>query len=134
MTSVDVVEVGEAATELAIRIELKNNSDAPVKLDIWDYRMTACGGSYSGRWSAGITLPPEQVVKASIPAVVPGTDLPIDTCAWSTGGHVTYLTPSRLAEMLFELGLNRPTASFSQSGATLGTGGPVPSAAEGTTP
>jgi len=129
VTDVAVVEVGEEASQLAIRVTLENNDDVPVKLDMWDYRFTMGSQSYAGRWSAGITLPPKQTVSASIPAVVGQSASLGSGSAWQVGGHVTFLAPSRLAEALFELGLNRPSASFSGRGDTIGQGGEIPSAA-----
>lgn len=126
VTGVDVVEIGEDASELAIRMTLKNDADVPVKLDIWSYSLQAAGARYSGRWSAGITIPPQESVSASIPAVIPNSASPGPNCAWTSGGTVTFLAPSRLAEVLFELGLNRPSTGFSGSGESMGTGGPVP--------
>ncbi len=126
VTAVDVVEVGEEASELAIRLELHNDADVPVKLDMWSYGLQAANARYSGRWSAGITVPPQETVKASIPAVIPNSASPGPSCAWTSSGSVTFLAPSRLAEVLFELGLNRPSTSFSGSGASMGAGGPVP--------
>ncbi|MBM4112932.1 MAG: hypothetical protein FJ253_06095 [Phycisphaerae bacterium] len=128
ITSVDVVEVGEQASELAIRLTLLNDADVPVKLDMWSYHLRAAGATYSGRWSAGITVPAMETVNASIPAVIPNSASPGPGCAWTSGGSVTYLAPSRLAEVLFELGLNRPSTGFSGAGPSMGTGGPVPEA------
>ena len=42
---------------------------------------------------------------------------------------MTFLAPSRLAEVLYEIGLSRPTQTFSGSGTGAGRGGEVPSAA-----
>jgi len=128
ISSVDVVEIGEAATELAVRIDLENPNDVPVKLDMWDYRFSIGSDAYSGRWSAGITVPPKEKVTASIPAVVPNSSTPGPASAWRTSGSVTFLAPSRLAEALFELGLNRPSASFSGNGTSIGSAGAPPNA------
>ena len=124
--AVDVVEVGESTVELAIRVVLENREDVPVKLDMWDYHLDSCSGRYQGRWSAGLTIPPNETVRTSIPAVVPGGAMGTPSCTWRSGGSVTFMAPSRLAEVLFELGLNRPSASFSGTGDALGRGGPVP--------
>lgn len=128
MTSVDLVEIGEDATEVAIRLELHNAADVPVKLEMWSYSLSASGERYSGRWSAGITVPAGETVSAAIPAVLPNSASPGPASAWRTSGWVTYLAPSRLAEVLFELGLNRPSQSFSGSGDGMGMGGTVPPA------
>lgn len=125
---VDLVEVGEDASELAIHLELHNKADVPVKLEIWDYSLSAAATRYAGRWSAGITIPPGETMNAVIPAVLPNAASPGPTTAWSASGSVTYLAPSRLAEALFELGLNRPSQSFSGRGDGIGTGGQVPRA------
>ena len=128
--SVDVVAQGQNAVQVAIRMDMRNDSDEPVKLDMWEYSLTGAGQRvYSGRWSAGMTLPPRETVVASIPAVVPGAVPPGEGWAWSTSGNVTFLAPSRLAEVLYEIGLSRPTQTFSGSGTGAGRGGEVPSAA-----
>lgn len=134
VTSVDLVEVGEEASELAIRLSLHNDADVPVKLDMWSYHLQAAGATYSGRWSAGITVPPMETVNASIPAVIPNSASPGPKCAWSSGGSVTYLAPSRIAEVLFELGLNRPSTTFSGRGDSMGVGAPPAAAATASAP
>jgi len=128
ITAVNVVEVGQEASEVSIMMSLENASEVPIKLDMWDYRFAIGGHSYSGQWSAGLTIPPKQTVTTSIPAVLPTAAAVSATSSWRVGGSVTFLAPSRLAEVLFELGLNRPSASFNGAGTTVGSGGPAPSA------
>lgn len=128
VTAANLVEVGEDASEFSIEMSLENTSEVPIKLDMWDYRFTIGSNSYSGRWSAALTIPPTQKVIATIPAVLPNSTGIAAESSWRVGGDVTFLAPSRLAEVLFELGLNRPTASFSGSGTAIGKGGTIPSA------
>lgn len=129
VTGVDVVERGKDSSEVAVRLEVQNPSGLPIRIDTWQYGFDARGRRvYSGEWVAAITVPPESRVLTAIPAVVPNTDTPGPDAAWRVEGSIRYLEPSRFSQMLYDLGLNRPSAGFSGSGATMGSGGSIPSA------
>jgi hypothetical protein len=129
VTGVDVVERGESSCQVAVRLEIQNPTGAPIRLDTWDYSLQVRGRTvYSGVWVAAITVPAESRILTAIPAVVPLTDAPGADAAWSVGGWIRYLEPTRFSQMLFDLGLNRPSTLFDGRGQGMGQGGSVPSA------
>lgn len=129
VTGVDVVETGASGCEVAVRMEIVNPTGAPIRLDTWDYSLSVRGQQvYSGQWVASITIPPESRVLTAIPAVVPAASNPGPDAAWRVGGWIRYLEPARFSQMLYDIGLNRPSTSFGGDGATMGKGGSVPSA------
>lgn len=129
VTGVDVVERGATTSELAVRLEIQNLTGEPIRLDTWEYNLQLRGqGVYAGQWVAAITIPAESRVLTAIPAVVQNTDLPAADASWNVGGWIRYLEPTRFSQMLYDLGLNRPSTSFGGRGDTIGSGGSVPSA------
>lgn len=125
----DVVERGESTSEVAVRLEIQNLTGEPVRLDTWDYSLQVQGrGVYTGQWVAAITIPPESRVLTAIPAVVKNAELPAPNAAWSVNGWIRYLEPTRFSQLLFDLGLNRPSTTFGGRGEKVGEGGSVPSA------
>ena len=129
VTAVDVVEVGDTDTQVAIRVLLSNSTKVSIRIDTWKYSIRVRNNQvYSGEWVSAITIPPESRLLTAIPAVIalpnqPGSDSP-----WSVDGTVRYLEPTRFSQLLYDLGLSRPTASFNSSGAGMGSGGTIPSA------
>jgi hypothetical protein len=118
VTGLDVVEESASTAEVAVRLEIRNPTAVPIRLDTWNY---------SGQWVAAITVPPESRVLTAIPAVIP-RDAESQTAGWSVGGSIRYLEPTRFSQMLYDLGLNRPSTGFSGRGQGMGRGGSVPSA------
>jgi hypothetical protein len=129
VTGVDVVEVGESTSEVAVRLEIQNPTAEPIRLDTWDYSLSVKGRQvYAGTWVAAITVPAESRILTAIPAVVPNASNPGPDAAWRVNGWIRYLEPTRFSQMLYDLGLNRPSAGFGGDGPTMGKGGSVPSA------
>lgn len=129
VTGVDVVETGASTSEVAVRLEIQNPTGAPIRLDTWDYTLSVRGQQvYAGQWVAAITIPPESRVLTAIPAVVPAASNPGPDAGWRVGGSIRYLEPARFSQMLYDIGLNRPSTSFGGDGAAMGKGGSVPSA------
>ncbi len=129
ISAVDVVEVGSGTSEVAIRFQLTNSTAVPIRIDTWEYTLRVRGQQvYSGEWVAAITIPPESRLLTAIPAVVPAASRPGPDSPWGVSGSVHYLETSRFSQLLFDLGLNRPSTSFSSTGAGMGSGGTIPSA------
>ncbi len=129
VTGVDVVESGESTLELAVRLELQNPTGYPIRIDTWDYNFQLSGQQvYSGVWVASITIPPESRVLTAIPAVVPRSSVTGPAADWNVAGWIRYLEPTRFSQMMYDIGLNRPTTTFGGTGSTVGSGGSVPSA------
>ncbi|MCE9619385.1 MAG: hypothetical protein K8R92_05715 [Planctomycetes bacterium] len=129
VTGVDVVEVGTNSNEVAIRLQMSNPTKVPIRIDTWSYSIRVRNESvYSGEWVAAVTIPPESRLITAIPAVVPVKSRPGPDSPWSVSGSVQYLETSRFSQLLYDLGLNRPSTSFSSSGSGMGSGGSIPSA------
>ena len=129
VTGIDVVEKGATTSELAVRLEIQNLTGEPIRLDTWEYGLQMHGQSvYSGQWVAAITIPAESRVLTAIPAVVQNADLPTADASWNVNGWIRYLEPTRFSQMLYDLGLNRPSTGFGGRGDKVGSGGSVPSA------
>ena len=129
VTTVDVVEVGSTANQVAIRVQLSNPTKVAIRIDTWKYSVRVRDEQvYSGEWVASITIPPESRLLTAIPAVVPLQSQPGPDSPWSVDGSLRYLETTRFSKLLFDLGLNRPSAPFTASGAGMGSGGTIPSA------
>jgi len=129
VTGMDVVETGVNTSEVALRLEIQNTTGLPIRLDTWDYNLLVGESQvYNGAWVASITIPPESRVLTAIPAVISNVDLPNANASWRVRGWIRYLEPNRFSQMLYDLGLNRPSAGFSGDGTKVGSGGSVPSA------
>ena len=67
VTTVDVVEVGKTANQIAIRIQLSNPTKVPIRIDTWNYSVRVREEQvYSGQWVAAITIPPESRLLTAI--------------------------------------------------------------------
>ncbi|MFM7809073.1 MAG: hypothetical protein ACKPEA_14275 [Planctomycetota bacterium] len=129
VTGVDVVEVGADTSEVAVRLEIQNTTAEPIRLDTWDYSLDVRGQrAYSGVWVAAITVPAESRILTAIPATVSNAQLQNADAPWNASGWIRYLEPTRFSQMLYDLGLNRPSTTFGGSGPSMGKGGSVPSA------
>jgi len=127
--AVDVVEVGSTANQVAIRLQLTNPTKVAIRIDTWNYSVRVREDQvYSGQWVAAITIPPESRLLTAIPAVVPIQNQPGPESPWSIDGSLRYLETSRFSQLLYDLGLNRPSAPFTASGPGMGSGGTIPSA------
>ena len=102
--------------QLAIELELGNPGRDEIELVEYDYLVTLSdGASYGGRWAALRALPPEQVVRATIPAILPAASLR-GGGAWRVSGTLRYRDPQSVSRILYELGLVETKVSFEGSG------------------
>jgi hypothetical protein len=97
------------AVALDVQVELRNPADASMRLLQWDYTFSNASGSYSGTWEALTTLPPGELVTRSVPVVLPAA---AGTEQWSISGVLSYRSPSRIAEIVYDLGIWRPRTAF----------------------
>lgn len=129
VTGMDRVASGPRSDEFAIRIRMDNPTADSLVLDRWNYQVETDTGRYSGEWVASRTVPPGSVTDLSVPAVIAHDGAATPT-RYSVNGSIRYLLPGQLAETLFDIGLSRPEASFSGSGAvTMSATAPAPTAA-----
>ncbi|MDZ4830253.1 MAG: hypothetical protein SGJ09_08675 [Phycisphaerae bacterium] len=106
------------AVQVGVELELTNPASDPMRLLEWEYTYTTGSASYRGRWSALATLPPDGLPAVHrIPCVVPASAFDANS-PWTLSGQLTFRSPSRVAEALYEVGLIQPSASFSGGGAS----------------
>jgi hypothetical protein len=123
------IEVGEArlidnggeAARCEIDLALSNPGDEPLELLTFEYVVTINGESaYHGRRSAEATLSGEGVRVITLPAVVERSLLARGEggrTQWAISGSLLYVTPGRIAELLLDSGVRKPTVGFSGRGA-----------------
>ncbi len=116
VTGVTVQETSPDAVRLAVSLDLSNPADGSMRLLQWNYTFANAGGSYSGTWEALTTLPPNSTVTRTIPVVLPAS---AGTEGWNISGSLSYRSPSRVAEIFYDLGLWHPRSGFGGSAATM---------------
>ncbi|MEE2681514.1 MAG: hypothetical protein VX641_03990 [Planctomycetota bacterium] len=127
VTGLSVLAIGASdtpAAQLGVDLELRNPTRKPIQLEQFDYTVTVESAGernrWNGRWSALRTLPADQTVSMTIPAVVPHTfeDAPKEA-EWRVSGWISYKAPGRLAQILFDTGFRRPQHEFSGRGTAI---------------
>lgn len=113
----------EDAAQFRIDLQLANDGTEDIPLERFEYVFTVKDvGAFEGRWAALRTIPPGQSITMEIPASIPlpanlaeriDLDAPIP---WRLEGGVRYQAPGFLGRILFDVGIRRPTESFSGSG------------------
>lgn len=116
--SLDLVATGPTADEYALRIALRNTSEKPLVLDLWQYDISTAQGSWSSQWVASRTLPARTAIEQSLPVVLRHDGQSKSIESWQVHGTLRYLLPGQLAETLFDLGVSRPNVDFSGSGSS----------------
>ena len=118
-----ITETGDGLLGIDFSLVLENPNKQPLALHEFYYTLTVDGAvAYRGRWAASATLPASGTRRLTIPAVVrydqvgrtalSGTSKP----RYDLTGHVLYLAPGDIAEILFDTGVRKPQASFSAQG------------------
>ncbi len=118
-----VTETGEGLLALGFILVLENPNEQPLALHEFSYTLAVDGAlAYRGRWAASATLPANGTRRLTIPAIVRH-----DQLGWTASsapsqatydlvGHVLYLAPGDIAEILFDTGVRRPKAAFAAHG------------------
>jgi hypothetical protein len=118
-----VTETADGLLGLDFSLVMENPNEQPLALHEFNYTLAVDGTvAYRGRWAASATLPAFGTRLLSIPAVVrydqvgraaaSGTSKP----RYDLAGHVLYLVPGEIAEILFDTGVRKPKASFAAQG------------------
>ncbi len=95
-----------------IVLNVANDNTDALELDDVRYSVRSSSGStYEGRRAALTTIPGKSTGQVIVPAVVPSGAV-MDS---RVSGSLRYLAPGRLAELLFETGVRRPSVSFRSS-------------------
>jgi len=122
VTGVSLTERTEEAIALDVSLEMSNGNNVPLELLDFDYAFSVDGNRvFHGRRSAEATLGASGHHTVVIPVVVrydqvDWKQFPPDRFDYSLSGHVQYVTPGELAELLLDLGVRRPRAGFRNSG------------------
>jgi len=132
--TVETAVTGERTSEaLAVdgAIELENPSEVPVEVQWLTYRFEVDGKTvYEGRRAAAATLAASSTTRAVLPAVIRFDETGWDPSSvpssvpWRISGRLHYVAPGRLAEILYDIHLSRPSAWFEGEGRL---GAPAPS-------
>lgn len=117
VTHVRITERTEDGELLLITLHARNPNDQLLPLRDITYRLEADGRRvFTGRRSAEATVGRNAVQTISLPAAIPIDQAVSPGSPFSVSGQITYLSPGPLAEVLFDVGLLRPTVGFRGSG------------------
>ena len=117
-----MTESSDEALALGFEVELVNPNAAPLELDEFRYTVEIDGREvYAGRRAAGATLSAAGTRRLTLPAIVPyhrvgWTAGPPPRVTYALRATLRYLTPSELAQRLFDAGVRRPKTSFADRG------------------
>ena len=117
-----VFPLGAEGLELNVLIELENPNQEPLPLDSLQYHVSINGSSvFRGRRSPESTLGARSRRTIALPVPVLYSRTGWDPAApprsfdVSISGTLLYVTPGRIAELLLDTGVHRPTVGFSGS-------------------
>jgi hypothetical protein len=127
VVSATLDNAADGAASIDIALQLSNPNDEPLPLIEFDYTVSLDGKRvYEGRRAALATLSKGDERTLIVPAVVT-----FDTTTWRPGagaaptvgitGTLRYRTPGTFADLLFDIGVRKPKASFAGQ-QTLGGG------------
>ena len=101
-------------------LDAYNDNDSPLPLRDVQYSVTLDGREiFRGKRSAEATLRRKGVQQLHLPAVIalrPGEAPPSGVSNFRLRGTLTYVTPGKVAELLFDTGVRVPTAGFETTG------------------
>ncbi len=122
VTGIALTQRTDEAIALDVSLEMSNSNNVPLELLDFHYAFSVDGRRvFQGRRSAEATLGASGDHTVIIPVVVrydqvDWQQFPPDQFDYSLSGHVQYITPGELAELLLDLGVRRPRAGFRNSG------------------
>lgn len=123
VTDATVLETTEEAVAIGIGLDLVNGSSVPLDVRQIDYVVSVDGRTvYEGRRAAQTTLPSAGASRIDVPAVIRFDDAgwtdasAPPSATYRISGHVLYLSPGELAEILLDAGVRKPTVSFRGEG------------------
>lgn len=109
-------DIGDEASVLNIDMTLSNPNDQPIELREVQYRVSHQGREvYTGRRATHMTLLPGVTSQLALPVVIRGGREPAHTGQLNITGTMEYVETGRLALVMRDLGMPRPTAGFSGS-------------------
>jgi LEA14-like dessication related protein len=122
ITGVRLTETTDEAAALNFALALHNPNNEPLTLLDFEYDLDVDGRRvFEGKRAAETTLAARGSKNVAIPVVIP-----YETAKWFNGlppetqyqlkGQLRYLTPGKIFQVLFDLGVRRPTVGFSDAG------------------
>ena len=122
VTGVALNERSDEALAFDVTLQMSNRNNVALELLDFDYVFAVDGKRvFHGRRSAEATLGATSDHMVTIPVVVrydqvDWQQMPPESFEYSLRGHVRYITPGQLAELLDDLGVRRPRAGFANRG------------------
>jgi LEA14-like dessication related protein len=120
---VAVIEATDEAVALAFALDLRNPNDAALELFEFRYTLAIDGTQvYAGRRAPDATLAAAATQRLTLPAVIPyhrlgwTTEVHPPQARYALTGQLVYTVPSTIARLLFDSGVRRPKARFSDRG------------------
>lgn len=105
---------------MAFTLDAYNDNEIPLPLRDFEYTVSIDGRDvFRGTRSAEATLRRKGVQQLRLPAVIalePGQEAPSGMQEFRVRGTLTYVTPGKIAELLFDSGVRVPTANFKTEG------------------
>lgn len=118
-----LVEQSADASVYRVTVRATNPNEKPMPLREVNYRLAfATGTVVSGGRSPQATVPGYGILDVSFPAVYPGQAPPAGT-PYTLSGELVYVSPGEFADVLFDAGVSRPTASLRGEGTVQNPGG-----------
>ncbi len=122
VTGAEITGRTDEGLELKVLIELENPNQEPLPLDSFQYHVSINGTSvFRGRRSPESTLGARSRRTIALPVPVLYSRTGWDPAApprsfdVSIAGTLLYVTPGRIAELLLDTGVHRPSVGFSGS-------------------
>ncbi len=123
VSSVGVTDQGAEGMVVTFRVRAENRGDEPLPLRTVRYSLSVNGRpAFTGERQAEATVRRQGTQEFLLPVALSlgeGHDLPAlptGDVPYSITGNIEYELPGSIAEVLFDTGIRRPTASFGESG------------------
>ena len=125
VTGVRLGEVTDEAAALQFSVNMHNPNNEPLTLLEFEYGLHVDGRKvYEGKRAAETVLATRGSKQVTIPAIIRfdateprwSPEAMPDEAQFSLNGKLKYITPGKIAEVLFDLGVKRPTVQFSDEG------------------
>jgi hypothetical protein len=107
------------AHRFVIDVDLTNAGEDDLPIDVYEYDFTVEGvGTFHGQWAAMCVIPSNSTISVELPAVLQAHS-DYHERSWTITGDVRYQAPGILGQILFDIGVQRPSVGFAGSGTLL---------------
>lgn len=123
IADVTVTEAGAEGSSMVVLVRAENPNDKPLPLRNIDYRVSLNGDEvFAATRAAEGVLPRFGVLNLALPVSVPASMRPVGQTGFHLSMTLHYLAPGKIAQTLYDSGLQRPTVSGAGDG-TVDLGG-----------